>query len=194
MFEWIKSELEELRKLSSEMKKRMKDDQVKEARSCLYSKSISIEEAREKFPLLSTAEIVQINIEESKKRYDDTNKKLEAKRNQSGEQLTSNINKYGIPSLSPGIVGQIDSRGHKQFTNNWPLTPSQSYGHPGEYVGVPRFTIEIKKRNGHILSLDDKKELVKQLREIESKLINEIREEEEKSEKVVKKVKKRKLI
>lgn len=192
MFEWIKSELEELRKLSSEMKKRMKDDQVKEARSCLYSKSISIEEAREKFPLLSTAEIVQINIEESKKRYDDINKKIEAKMNQSGEQLISNINKYGIPSLGPGILGQIDSRGHKQFTR--PLTPSQSYGHPGEYVGVPRFTIEIKKRNGHILSLDDKKELVKQLREIESKLINEIREEEEKSEKVVKKVKKRKLI
>ena len=164
MFEWIKSELEELRKLSSKMKKRMKDDQVKEARNCLYSKSISIEEAREKFPLLSTAEIAQINIEESKKRYDDINKKLEAKRNQSGEQLTSNINKYGIPSLSPGIVGQIDSRGHKQFTNNWPLTPSQSYGHvnvPGEYVDVPRFSIEIKKINGHIarqlLYLDDKK-------------------------------------
>lgn len=194
MFNWIKNEFEELKKLSSQKKKRMKEEQCREAQKYFYCPpgDQDLVEAGIKFPLLSAKEILVIGMKASKKFNDDLNKKLEAKRVKAkspGQQVTNNINKYGGPGVGPGIVGQM-ANGYQTYPNNWPLTPGRAY----RDTDFPRFSIEIKKRDGHIFYLDDKKELVKQLREIESKLINQIREEEEKLEKVVKKVKKRKLI
>jgi hypothetical protein len=194
MFNWIKSELKELKKLGNQKKTRMKEEQVRGAQNYFYSPTDDqdLVEAGEKFPLLSAEEILVIRMKASKMFNDNLHRSLEAKRARAkspGQQVTNNINKYGSLGVGPGIVGQM-ANGYQTYPNNWPLTPGRAY----RDTDFPRFSIEIKKRDGHILFLDDKKELVKQLRRIESKLINEIREEEEKSEKVVKKVKKRKLI
>ena len=183
MFNWIKSELEELKKLSGQKKTSKKEEQVKEAREYFYrpSGSTSLVEAGSKFPLLSAAEIVEISIEESRRfSYDRSSKRLEAKRNQAGGQVVNNMNKYGSPGLASGSQSvAFGNHGYSQ-----PLTPSQSC----------KISVSISRDDIRRMSLPGKKDLVNQLREIESRVIKEIREEEEKVGFEVKKVKKRKLI
>ena len=189
MFNWIKSEIEELKKLSDQKKTSTKEEQVKEARKYFYrpSGSTSLVEAGSKFPLLSAAEIVEISIEESRRfSYDRSSKRLEAKRNQAGGQVVNNMNKYGSPGLASGSQSvAFGNHGYSQ-----PLTPSQSY----EDVSPLKISVNVSTDEIRRMSLPGKKDLVNQLREIESRIIKEIREEEEKVGFEVEKVKKRKLI
>ncbi len=193
MFNWIKSEFEELKKLSNKKKTRMKDEQIIEAQKYFYCPpgDQNLVEAGEKFPLLSAEEILVIRMKASRRFNDAFNRNLEAKRSKSaiGQQVTNNINKYGNPGLGPGLVGQI-TKGHQRNNFNWPLTPGQAYKDRHN----PKFSVHIKLQNGYMLGLDDKKELVKKLRDMEASLMNEIRLEEENSKVIIKKVKKRKLI
>ncbi len=197
MFNWIKSELEELKKLSSKKKTRMKDEQIIEAEKYFYRPSVDVDlvEAGKKFPLLSAEEILVIKMEASKSFNDEFNRNLEARRleDASKKQVTNKINKYGNASIGYGTfgvgceaVGQISNMKYGNLT----LTPSQAY----RDLDVPRFSIEIKKRDGQTLSLSDKKDLVAQLREIESRVMNQIREEEKRAGSEVVKNKRRKLI
>ncbi len=167
MFRWVENKIEELKKLSSKKEERMKEEQIKAAKSYFYCQSgyASLVEAGYEFPLLSAAEIVNISIKESKRfNYELGNNQIN----------------------NPGIVGQVTNRNNQGYKSNWPLHENQ---HSMSDLLKP--SVHIKIQNGHILSLDDKKDLIKQLRKMESILLDEIRIEEEKNNV---KVKKRKLI